>query len=150
MYFTGYFNVKKGGNMIVEKNSLIEKAEWKLERVREIMGENSELFDECVPLLEMWDDKGKEPELLISDNFVGVNMEIYLSEDQSMKDVNFFLDNIPYDLVKVDEFPDGKWIRYHYRKGIATLHIFFHYGKSEHCKVVETGETKPVYKRVCV
>ena len=61
-----------------------------------------------------------------------------------------FLDEIPYDLLVTKEYTDGKWIRYQYNVGYGTLHVFCQYEKSKHCKLVETGETKPIYKKVCV
>jgi hypothetical protein len=138
--------------MIEEKNGLIRELNNKLDYAKSIVKDNSALFDECKKYHDLW-VTGKEDRyarLFISDIFTGVNLDIYLLEDDSMDDVNLFLDEIPYEVESVREYPEGEWIRYIFYVGFGTLHLIFNYGKSKHCKLVETGETKPIYKRVCV
>ena len=141
--------------MIEDKNSLIEKAEYKLEKAKKLVKENSALFDECIEYHDMWVN-GKEnrsAQLYISDNYVGyvgVNLHCDLNKDDSMDDFNIFLDEIPYEIIGCDEYIDGNWIRYIFDTNPGQLTVFCCYENSKHCKLVETGETKPIYKRVCV
>ena len=137
--------------MIKDKNSLIEAAERKLKYAKQITEQNEELFDECIEYHNIWEDgkEGRVANLSMTDNYVGVNLQIYLTKDDSIEDVNFFLDEIPYEVIETDEYTEGEWIRYTFETYPGQLTIFCHYDNSEHCKLVETGETKPVYKRVC-
>ena len=138
--------------MIEDKNSLIEAAETKLKDAKQITEQNEDLFDECIEYHNIWEDgkEGRVSHLSMMDNYVGVNLRIYLTKDDSIEDVNFFLDEIPYEVIETDEYTEGEWIRYTFETYPGQLTIFCRYGKSEHCKIIETGETNPVYKRVCV
>ena len=138
--------------MIADKNELIEEAKTKLKAASGIVERNSDLFNECVEYHNIWVD-GKENRwacLAISDNYVGVNLNCQLTDDDSMDDFNLLLDEIPYEVSAVDEYTDGEWIRYTFDTTPGQLTVFCQYSNSKHCKLVETGETKPVYKRVCV
>ena len=138
--------------MIRDKNELIEEAKAKLEKASRIIRENSKLFDECIEYHNIWVD-GKENRLAyltISNNYVGVNLSCHLTDEDSMDDFNLFLDEIPYEILKVDEYVGGQWIRYTFDTNPGQLTIFCSYDNSKHCQIVETGETKPIYKRVCV
>lgn len=138
--------------MIEDKTSLVETAERKLKYAKKIVEENSELFEECIKYHDLWlnERDDRDAYLSISDNYVGVNLDIHLAENDSIDDFNMFLDEIPHEVLRIHEYEDGKWIKYSFNVGGSTLHVFCKYGKSKHCKLVETGETKPIYKRVCV
>lgn len=87
-----------------------------------------------------------------SDNYVGAHVNIYLGEDDTIEEtVNLFLDEVTYELVQVEEPVGCTWIRYEYKtQDNLRLHIFVHFMGSASCKMVETGEFKPILKRVCV
>lgn len=138
--------------MIEDKDNLIEDAKFKLSRAEEIVKQNSVLFEECKKYHDLWinNKEGRNAHLAINDIFAGVNLDIILSEDDSMDDFNLFLDELPYEIIATNDFIDGKWIRYEFKEDQGTLHIFCKYGNSKHCKLVETGKTKPIYKRICV
>lgn len=138
--------------MIEDKNELIEEAKYLLKRNEEIIKDNSDLFDECEDLYQAWveDRQDRDARLAISDNYVGVNLSIILGPDDTIeKDVNMFLDNIYLELIETDEYPEGKWIRYVFKKGGAALHVMAQYAAAKSCKVVESGKFKPIMKRVC-
>ena len=138
--------------MIEDKNSLIAELELKLNNAKQIIADNSDLFEECKTYHDSWEAgaEGRSASLCISDNFVGVNLTINMLETDSMKDVNLFIDEIPYELINVCEYPQGKWIQYHFEAKEGNLTIFCNYDRSQHCKLVDTGEVKPIYKRVCI
>lgn len=138
--------------MIEDKNSLIEKLEKELNAAKKIVADNSELFEECKTYHDSWVSgaEGRIAELCISNNFVGVNLTITMTETDSMKDVNLFIEEIKYKLIKVREYTDGKWIQYHFETTSGNLTVFCQYGRSQHCKLVETGDVKPIYIRVCI
>lgn len=138
--------------MIEDKNSLIEKLEKELNAAKKIVADNSELFEECKPYHDSWvaGAEGRIACLCISNNFIGVNLTITTAETDSMKDVNLFIDKIPYELIRVIEYTYGKWIQLNFASKSGNLTVFCKYGRSRHCKLVETGEVLPIYERVCI
>ncbi len=138
--------------MIEDKNSLIEKLEKGLNAAKKIVADNSELFEECKTYHDSWvaGAEGRIADLCIADNFIGVNLTINMIETDSMKDVNLFIDEIPYELIRVRDYTDGKWIQFHFATKSGNLTVFCNYDRSKHCKLVETGEVRPVYERVCI
>lgn len=138
--------------MIEDKNSLIENLKFKLNEAKLIVSDNSELFEECKTYHDMWEAgaEGRSADLCISNNFIGVNLTINMLETDSMKDVTLFIEEIPYGIIKVSEYTEGKWVQYHFATTSGNLTVFCQYGRSQHCKLVETGEVRPVYERVCI
>ena len=138
--------------MIAEKTELITEAKNVLNSAKETVEENSALFDECIEYYGIWlkGKDGRDCRLFISNNYTGVNLWVSLAPEDSIKDFNLFLDNIPYEIEETSDYVDGRWIRHTYRPNRGILHVFCQYVLSEKCKLVETGEFKPVYKRICI
>lgn len=138
--------------MIEDKNRVITELELKLNEAKQIVADNSELFEECKTYHDSWVEgaEGRSADLCISDNFIGVNLSITMNETDSMDDVNLFIEEIPYEIIKVREYTEGKWIQFHFATKSGNLTIFCNYDRSQHCKLVETGDVKPIYKRVCM
>ena len=144
--------------MIDNKFEIIKYAERHLDDAKHIVETHSELFELCKKYIEMWNSHAHSDRtalLSISDNYIGVNMNLYLSKEDSMKDIDLFIEDIENKLklkyISTDEYTEGRWIRYYFQdKDNANLYIFFNYERSEHCKLVDTGEYKPIFKRVCI
>jgi hypothetical protein len=138
--------------MIEDKMDVIREAESDLEYAKCLVRNHSAMFDDCIKHIDTWMAKKKErlARLHISSHYAGVNMDLYMTEDDSLQDVNMFLDTLSYELVGTSENIEFAWIRYEFRHNDATLHVIVHYEKSKYCKIVETGETRPVLKRACI
>jgi len=131
-----------------ELQELIDMKEQEFIEYKSLVEKYADLFEKCLWLRPKFN-------VLISDNFRGVNINYVLRENESFKDVNFYIDVIEDRLgisdPVVDEYIGGKWVHYKYiTENDLNIHIFFHYELSKHCKLVPTGDVKPVYKMECV
>ena len=112
----------------------------------------------CKEVVPIWaNKKGRTCDLHISNNYIGVNLDLHLAKDDTIeKDVNLFIESFEdialsegYSQVEINEHVPGRWIRYHYALGSENIHILFFYGLAEACKVVGSGKFEEVLKRVC-
>ncbi len=146
---------------------IAEKAEA-FKNFKDLAIRNMEGYELMVPLAEAWEAKNyadeyegmiRSADIRIRDNFAGVNVHIWLDKEDSIeKEVNLFAEEIEdvlfengFKFLGDDEYVEGEWIKKTYanRESGGCIHIFFHYGGSHKCRLVETGETVPVFERVC-
>lgn len=135
--------------MLPELQEQIDLKEKEFINYKNLITKYSSLYEKCLSYV-------KKGYVLISDNYTGININYHLEEDESFeKEVNFYIEEIEEKLnisnPSIKDYTDGQWVHYKYvTSDHLYIHIFFHYEKSKYCKLVPTGETKPVYKRVCV